>query len=54
MAMLLIEQEFKVPAAGGCDGLLTHLRHACARRVPDQIDNIAVFILNIIGDDKFR
>ena len=33
--MLLIEQKFKVPAAAGHDGLLTHLRQACERHVPD-------------------
>ena len=35
MAMLLIEQEFEAAAVTGCDGLLTHLRQACARHVAD-------------------
>ena len=37
MAMLLIEQEFETAAVTGCAGLLTHLRQACARQVPDSL-----------------
>jgi hypothetical protein len=33
--MLLLEQEFEVPAVAGHEGLLTQLRQACARHVPD-------------------
>ncbi len=34
-AMLLLEQELEVSAVAGHEGLLTHLRQACARNVPE-------------------
>jgi len=33
--MMLLEQELEVSAVAGHEGLLTHLREACARHVPD-------------------